>query len=597
MRAPLMSLRRALLAFLPLLAYTGLAALLFHNAWADPHNLTVGGHGDPEASIWYYAWIQHALRHGNNPLLSDFLNYPDGINLAWQTSQPLVAVLSWPVSAIAGPYVAFDAVATAAPALSAWCAYLAIRRWVPRRSAAFAGGLLYGFSPYMAAHSLGHVNLTMAFTPPLFLLAIDEALVRRRWSWRRAGLVLGLLAAVQIYLTEEILATTAIMAAAGALTLMVVYRDRWRAALPYVARALGLALLTVAVLGAPLLYVQFLGPHRLPGTFQQPGGFSTDLLNFVVPTGVQQVDPGIAERIVSHFSGNGAEWNGYLSLPFVPVLAYSLWRFRRVPVAFVVGVVGVVAAVLSMGPTLHVLGHSTHIPLPWVIFEHLPVFGNIVPGRVMLYAFLAASLLLAMFVDEMLRVRGPMLAAGGVALAASFVLLLPRLDYIAAPHVDPAFFQPGGDAQRIPEGASALLVPFVNHAVVAESETWQVISGMRFRVPAGYFLQADPQAANTHLTGPILRPLSRALVDIVTSKGPPPLTDSLLAQMRDDLRHWRTRVVVVGPTPHPDQVLALLTAVLGRAPEQDQGVDVWWDVQPPGQPAVSDAAAPPTSPS
>lgn len=592
-----MRLRRAALAFLPLLAYTALAALYFRNAWAAPHDLTAGGHGDPEASIWYYAWIQHALAHGNNPLLTDFLNYPQGVNLAAQTSQPLAAVVSWPVSAIFGPYAAYDAVVTAALALSAWCAYLAIRRWVPRRSAAFAGGLLYGFSPYMATHAQGHANLLLAFVPPLLLLALDEALVRRRWPWWRSGAVLGVLGTVQLYLTEEILATSAILAATGAVALVLFNRDRWRAAVPYAVRALALGAALVLALGAPLLYVQFHGPNHLPGIFQKPGGFSTDLFNFVVPTGAQQVSPGIAERVVAHFSGNGAERNGYLSIPLLLILAYTLWRFRHLAIVRVMGVVGAVAAVLSMGPTLRVLGVSTHIPLPWVVFAHLPLFGNIIPSRIMLYAFLAAALLVAVFVDHVVRSRGAVLAAGGLALAAALVLLLPSLDFLASPHADPAFFRAGGDAQRIPEGASVLLVPFVNDPAVAESETWQVISGMRFRVPSGYFLARDPNSADSHLTGPLLRPLSRALVDIVTDKGGPALTDSLVARMRDDLRYWRTQVVVLGPAPHAGELVELLTTVLGRPPQQDQGAQVWWNVQPPGQPAVSDAATLPTSPS
>ena len=581
---------------LPLLAYTGLAVLLFHNAWAGANDLTIGGHGDPEASIWYYAWIQHGLQHGVNPLLTDYLNYPQGVNLAWQTSQPLAAVVSWPVSAIFGPYAAYDAVVTAALALSGWCAYLAIRRWVPRRSAAFAGGLLYGFSPYMVTHAQGHANLVLCFVPPLLLLALDEAVVRRRWPWWRSGLVLGLLGAVQIWMTEEVLATSAILAAVGVLTLAVLHRDRWRAALPYVWRAVALGAVVTLALGAPLLWVQFRGPNQLPSVFQQPGGFSTDLLNFVLPTGAQQVFPGFARSAVDRFSGNGAERNGYLSVPLLLILAYTLWRFRTVAVVRVMGVVGVVAAVLSMGPTLRIRGHMTHIPLPWEVFAHLPVFANVIPARIMLYAFLAAALLLALFVDHVLRVRGAALAWGGAALAASLVLLLPTTDYIASPHQDPAFFTAGGDAQRIPEGASVLLVPFVNDPAVAESETWQVIGGLRFRVPSGYFLARDPNNDRSHLTGPTLRPLSKALVDIVTSKGAPTLTDSLLATMRDDLRYWNTQVVVVGPTPHPDQVLALLTAVLGRPPVGDQGTYVWWDVQP-GHPAVSAAAALPMSPS
>jgi hypothetical protein len=310
---------------------------------------------------------------------------------------------------------------------------------------------------------------------------------------------------------------------------------------------------------------------------------------------VQQVVPSIAERFARNFTGNGAEQTAYVGLPLLLILAYTVWRFWSLTWVRVVAVLGVVAAVLSMGPTLHVGGHQTHVPLPWVVFEHLPVFSNIIPSRVMLYAFLAAAMVLALFVDHVLREPGRVLAAGGVALVAALVLLLPRFDFPAAPHDDPQFFRGGGDAQRIAEGGDVLIAPFVNHPAIAEAETWQVIAGMRFRVPSGYFLQPDPQGRDDHLTGPVLRPLSSAIVDIQEGRGAPPLTADLRARMQDDLRAWRIGTVVVGPWPHSAEVVRLLADLLGRPPQQDQGVSVWWDVQPPGQPAVSAAAAAPTS--
>jgi hypothetical protein len=231
-----------------------------------------------------------------------------------------------------------------------------------------------------------------------------------------------------------------------------------------------------------------------------------------------------------------------------------------------------------------------------VIFEHLPVFSNIVPSRLMVYAFLMASLLLALFVDHLVESRGRVLALGGAGLLAALVLLMPTFDFIAASHDDPAFFRAGGDAGRIPVGASVLVAPFVNHPALASPETWQVLSGMRFRVPSGYFLQPDPAGRDDHLTGPELRPLSSALVDIAVGHGAPVLSAGLRARMLEDLRHWRTQVVVVGPWSHDDEMVRLLADVLGRPPLRDQGVFVWWDVQP-GQPAADAAAAAPMSPS
>jgi hypothetical protein len=581
--------RRALLAALPPLLLLGLAVLFFHNAWAAPRSTTVGVRGDADATIWYHAWVRHAVAHRVFPLLSDHLNAPDGINLTWQTAQPLTGWASWPVAAAAGPYAAYDVVATLAVALSAWCAYLVIRRRVPRRIAAFAGALLYGFSPYMAAHSLGHLNLTTAFTPPLLLAVLDEMLVRQRRAAARSGLLLGALVTLQLFVAEELLATEALMGTAAVVVLALLHPQQVRRHAAHAVRALLVAAAVLLVCGGWLLAVQFRGPHRLGGTFQHPGGFSTDLLQFVVPTSVQQLQPQAAERVATHFTGNLSEQTAYLGLPLLLILASTCWRFRHVAWVRVVAWLGAVAAVLSLGPTLHVRGHATHIPLPWVVLEHTPVLANLVPSRLMVYGYLMVALLLALFVDQVLRLRPAGAAMGGALVLAALALLLPRFDFPASAHDDPPFFT--ADVQRIAPGSSVLVAPFVSGGDEVDPEAWQALGDMRFRMPGGYFLQPDPDDPGSHLLGPVPRPLSATMLSIEQGAPPPPLTGDLRARFDADLQHWQVRWALVGPMPHREAMVAFLTELLGSAPEQDQGVMLW----PIGQPVVLRAASAPMS--
>ena len=67
----------------------------------------------------------------------------------------------------------------------------------------FAAGLLYGFSPFMAAHSLGHTEYIAAFIPPLFFLALTELVAYRRYDWWKSSLCLGLLFAAQFLINQE----------------------------------------------------------------------------------------------------------------------------------------------------------------------------------------------------------------------------------------------------------------------------------------------------------------------------------------------------------------------------------------------------------
>ena len=77
--------------------------------------------------------------------------------------------------------LAFNLLVTLAYGLSGWSAYLAIRRYVPSHGAAACGGLVYGFSPAMIAHS-PHPNLILILLLPWLFVLLDEILVRQRGS-------------------------------------------------------------------------------------------------------------------------------------------------------------------------------------------------------------------------------------------------------------------------------------------------------------------------------------------------------------------------------------------------------------------------------
>ena len=139
-------------------------------------------------------------------LVSHHLNYPDGVNLMWNTSLPLPGLLLAPVTATWGPVLSFNLLVLAY-GLSAWCAYLAIRRFVPGHLAAAVGGLVYGFSPAIRvpvappAHVAGFPGPADAAGP-----------ATRSWSASRAlalvGTSLGLMAGAAL-IGEELLALTA----------------------------------------------------------------------------------------------------------------------------------------------------------------------------------------------------------------------------------------------------------------------------------------------------------------------------------------------------------------------------------------------------
>ncbi|HAC46672.1 MAG TPA: hypothetical protein DCF65_11485, partial [Chloroflexi bacterium] len=94
---------RTRLVWIALIAYTVVAVAVFSSTWVDPTGSWIGSPKDPGLFIWYLGWIPHELAQGHNPLFTDYLSYPPGVNLMWNTSTIFPALVLWPITALFGP--------------------------------------------------------------------------------------------------------------------------------------------------------------------------------------------------------------------------------------------------------------------------------------------------------------------------------------------------------------------------------------------------------------------------------------------------------------------------------------------------------------
>ena len=106
--------------------------------------------------------------------------------------------------------------------------FYVLRRWAVSTAAAALGGAVYGFSPAVLHSAIGHYDLQFAVLPPLMIHLVLRLAVGRGGTVR-GGLWLGLLVTAQLFITEEILAATAI---AGFLLVAVLAASRPRAVRP-----------------------------------------------------------------------------------------------------------------------------------------------------------------------------------------------------------------------------------------------------------------------------------------------------------------------------------------------------------------------------
>lgn len=553
-------------SLLALGAYTLLAVALFASAWASPSSRTVGTGGDPLLTMWFLRWTPHAVGHFRNPFFTDHLNAPHGVNLMWNTVMVLPGLVLWPVTALFGPVVSYNVLATANVALSAWAARWAFVRLVGDRRAAFVGGLLYGFSPYMVAESVDHANLTAAFLAPLVLVAVNELVVARRRPPWQPGVALGLLAAAQLLVSEELMASQAVAVLAG-LAVLAAYHGVDRQAARRVARAAGPFLVAFTAVAAFPLAFQLLGPQRVHGAIQPPNVFVTDLANLVLPTAVHRFG---GARLAS---SNLSEQVGYLGVPLLALLGLTVRRLRSDPRVRVAATLAGCLTVLSLGPSLHLAGRDTGLPLPWAAVDRVPLLNDMLPNRLMLYVDLMAALLVALLVARLLASPRPpgarrLGAAAGLALAS----LLPAA-FPSTPRTVPAFFR--SQASRLPAGSVALVAP-IGHASHAEPMLWQAAAGLRFRMPQGYFV--GPDADGHPMYGVQPSTLSTTMEEVQRG-ATPSVTPALAGELRRDLAERRVATVLVGPMNRQDEMLRFFAALFGRSPTSEgDGVYAWWGV-------------------
>jgi hypothetical protein len=541
----------------------GLALALFHTAWAAPFSTQVGGAGDADEYDWFLSWLPFAIGHAHDPLVSHYVNFPTGINLMWNTSVILPSLLLSPITVVFGATFSYNVLATLAPALSATFAYWAFRRWagmVP----SLAGALLFGFSPFMVSQSAGHLAQTVLWSAPVFLVLFDRLLVVQRGRPWLEGAAIGLLAWVQLLTSEEILAMEAVVAVVAVVVLWAVNFGEAPRYLPYATRGAGVAVVAFVVPSLPFLAMQYLGPYRVQSP-HPPDVYLSDLLNFVVPTNITKFATKAALHLAAHFSGNGSEEGAYIGIPFLLVMLLALALARRRKVTWVAMAGFLAAAVLSLGPTLHVGGHDTLVRLPDDLLQKVGPFKNVLPDRFASVMTLFAGLLVALGLDGLRRLPRPAMAGGWALGALGAVALLPITNFPAS--LDPLFAAYTGGL-ACPGASNSAAHPPIALVMPAENELdlrWQAEANFCFEMPS-----------DTGMTGtnPGVIGQQNVMLTAGTPGAPlPPLTPAVREEAAAFLQDLDVQEIVVAPeTPtsppwSPAGQAALVNWVVGLTGE------------------------------
>jgi hypothetical protein len=438
---------------------------------------------DAQLEIWAFAWWPHAILHGHNPFYTHALWAPSGVELAWPTMAPGLALAFTPLTYLLGPTGSYDVCAMLMPALSAWTAFLLCRHVTHAFWPSLAGGYLFGFSAYELG-SLQHIQLTGVFLVPLVALVVLRYL-EGTLGGRGLALRLGMLVAAELTISTELSFTFA-LALLGSLLIayLLVPSARWRL------RSLPLPLVgAYAFAGAlvsPLVYELLKNFHGHPFNPVSPTQWSADVLNTVAPSDILALGTKLTS-ISNHFTGSRWEQSAYYGVPALVVLVwFALRRWRSSGARFLVAAIAL-AVFFSFGAWLHVRGHQT-ITLPWEHIAYLPLFSNVLTVRFSMYVMLALGVVLALWAASD---AAPAWARASVAALAvlAFFPNLGRNDW-AITTKEPAFIRAGIYKRCLAPNDNLLVFPGSFHG---NEMLWQADAWFGFRMAEGYVSAVPPK--------------------------------------------------------------------------------------------------------
>jgi hypothetical protein len=446
---------------------------------------------DFQVMTWSLVWWPWAIGHGADLLHTHLLWPPEGFSTLWMTTIPVPALLAAPLTVLAGPLVAYNALILLSVVLATGAGYLLCRELTGRLGPSVLGGLLFGLSPYMLGHMLSqHLDLTFVFPVPLLALLIVRY-VRGRTSGRRFVAGFALLLVVELGSSFELFLDLTLVLLVG-LALALLGRSR-RPAMLRVGALVALAYAACLPILVPIALFALSRQHA--ALRYAPANFSIDLLNVVLPTPTLLAGRVDAVRSVSqHFVSNVGEQDGYLGIPLLLVAALGLraeWRRG----AWLAGGLLVASLLLSFGPTLTVEGRPIGgLPLAP---SRLPVIRDALPVRMSVFTALAAACLCALWLARPRR-SGLRLAVGvlvGISLLPNF---WPAHRYPGAwsasdafawstRHVPLGFVDDRSWTRVIAPGSTVLVLPTGDRTAASY---WQASTGMGFRlaVPATPFV-------------------------------------------------------------------------------------------------------------
>jgi hypothetical protein len=576
----------------PYLAYIAFAVYLLNDLWGSPHgNMLLDNYQDQVFFEWLLTNGANAIAHGHNPLFTDKLNAPYGLNLMANTSVLALSLPLAPVTWLFGAGVTFVLVTTMALAGTASSWYFVLNRLLKHPMAAAVGGLFCGFAPAMISQATGHPNISGQYVLPFVVLAVLRLGEPGRHPVMR-GLILGGLIVLQVFINEEMLFLTAL----ALFVFLVPYAfTRPRQLAQRVPDALRSLATTALVAGAALawpLYEQFFGKGHYRGLPDYILLYGADLASYwTFARRSVAGDPLITAKIAQ----GSTEENSFFGWPLLLALLVVVIWLRRDAIVRSLALTGLVFTLLSLGSEPKKNGLPFDIIAPWGWLDGLPLFDSVVPTRLALMVTPVVGCMLAIAVlrfDQSVRRRTELTAEGETAVEGTVVRLLgvvvlamvlgpltpTPLPVFPRPWVPP-FFTTAMYKDYVPRDGVVLGVP-PGWSPNLHTMQWQTAAGLNFKIFGGYYLAPNPNdPERVAMFGPVYPATMTMLSQVAEQGATVNVTPEVRAQAADDFRETGVTTLLL-PAHHwrAEELRTVLDDIAG--PGELVGGMWVWDVRP-----------------
>ncbi|MBU1943231.1 MAG: hypothetical protein KKE36_06115 [Actinobacteria bacterium] len=419
-----------------LLFFALLSVFLTRPILTQGDHAVVGNPYDPTHQVWTIAWDLHALSENPLDLFDANIFYPNPYTLAYSDSQVVTAVLAAPVVAATGnPVQAANMMLIFHFLMASLGGYFLVRHLTGSRFAGVIAGIAFAYAPYKIAH-LTHLNLLAVEWIPFALLFLH--LYCEKGKTRDLALF-ALFFVLEALSAWSYAFMTALAVGLFLLVRLIVARKTYT--LRWVVK-LGVAVVVAGLLVLPFA-LPYLRVHSSEPEFEREISevdfYAVDAQDFLMAPAESLVWGGLTAplRRQAAFRGSATEramFPGLVALVlgiagavylfrrrrWKPENRFSFWFYITLPI---------VSGVLCLGPSLHLFGRSTNLPLPYrFLYYVVPGFKALrTPARFSVLIALSLAVLAGYAVKgltDWLRGKDGVLLSALVGFALLTVLLL-----------------------------------------------------------------------------------------------------------------------------------------------------------------------------